>query len=158
MAERDDQQQLLMRITERHRDVEAFLKRARPKSERLTTVSVVSSAVAAALTAGPGLGGPSFTQNVAGAFGGRDDSLVWRLLCILAMVVSVVAAISANLGKSKDAEARIIAAETSKAELEGLRTMLEFGQVSVPDAVGLYQQYVSKVAYVESTGPVGPPR
>jgi len=156
MPERDNQQQqLLMRITERRRDVEVFLKRARPRSERLTTVSVVSSALAAALTAGPGLGGPSFTENVAGAFGGRDDSLVWRILCILAMVVSVVAAISANLGKSKDAEARIIAAETSKAELDGLQAMLEFGQVSFEDAVGLYQQYISKVAYVESAGSAG---
>jgi len=154
MAERD-QEQLLTRITERRRDVEVFLKKARPRSERIATVSVVSSALAAALTAGPGLGGSAFTQNVAGVLGARDDSLVWRLLCILAMVVAVVAAISANLGKSKDAEARIIAAETSKAELEGLQAMLEFGQVSFEDAVKLYQQYIAKVGYVESAPTAG---
>ena len=107
------------------------------------------------MTAGPGLGGQAFTENVAGALGARDDSLIWRLLCVLAMVVSVVAAISANLGKSKDTEARIIAAETSRAELEGLQAMLEFGQVSFEDAVKLYQQYIAKVSYVESASVAG---
>jgi hypothetical protein len=115
----------------------------------LTYLSIVSSALAAALTAGPALGGPGFTRSVAEGLGANDDSNVWRLLCILAMVVSVIAAIAANLSKAKNAEARIISAETSNAELEGLQTLVEFGQLPLQDAVKLYQQYVAKIPFVQ---------
>jgi hypothetical protein len=50
MADTDDSQQLLNRITERRRGVEAYLRRARPRSDRLTMVTIISSAIAAVLT------------------------------------------------------------------------------------------------------------
>ncbi|HEX8510783.1 MAG TPA: hypothetical protein VF635_14950 [Propionibacteriaceae bacterium] len=150
MSEQVVGQQLLRRIKNRRRTVERYLRSARPRAERLTYVSVISSALAAALTAGPALGGTKFTTQVASSLqlGGAD---VWRPLCLLAMVVSVIAAISANLSKSKYAEARIISAEACNTELEGLQTLVEFNQVSVEDAVKLYQQYIAKIPFVPET-------
>jgi len=34
-------------------------------------------------------------------------------------------------------------------ELEGLSTLLEFGHLSVEDGVKLYQQYVTKIPFVD---------
>jgi len=153
MSESGDIQQLLARIEDRRYDVEAYLHKARPRSDRLTYTSIISSALAAALTAGPALGGDSFTESVGGAFQAQSDSSVWRVLCILAMVVSVIAAISGNLSKSKNVEARIISAETCNSELETLETLLQFGQVPIGEALKLYQQYIAKVPFIDDFSP-----
>ena len=67
------------------------------------------------------------------------------------MVVSVIAAISANLSKSKNAEGRIVAAEACCAELEGLQALVEFQQVRFDEAVKLYQHYVATIPFVAET-------
>lgn len=146
-------QRLLRRIKDRRRTVDSYLETARPRATRLTYVSVVSSALAAALTAGPGLGGDHFVAGVASGLGLGGSAAVWRPLCLLATVVSVIAAISANLSKARNAEARIVNAEACNAELEGLQALVEFQQVSLEDAVKLYQQYVARIPFVPETLP-----
>ena len=148
MQDQTDWQQLLTRIQDRRRTVDAFLRSARPRAERLTYVSVTSSALAAALTAGPALGGTRFTSGVAQSLELAGPEAVWQPLCLAAMVVSVIAAISANLSKSKNAEARIVSAEACNAELEGLQALVEFRQVSLEEGVKLYQQYVARIPFV----------
>ncbi len=153
MPDETDWQRLLGRIQSRRETVQAYLRVARPRAERLTYLTIVSSALAAALTAGPGAGGETFMNQVAGSLGlgGAED--VWRPLCLLATVVSVVAAISANLSKSRNAEAKIVSAEACNAELEGLQALVEFRQVTLEEAVKLYQQYVSRVPFIAETAP-----
>jgi MFS family permease len=153
MSDQADQQRLLGRITSRRRSIEEFLAQARPRVERWTLVSVISSSVAAALTAGPAVGGAGFTQSMAAGLGIDDDAIIWRILCLLALVASIVAAVTMNLSKSKNTEARIISAEACNAELEGLQTLLEFGQVPLPEAVKMYQRYVAKIPFVPDTAP-----
>lgn len=144
-----DRARLLRRIEDRRRTIDAYLRRARPRAARLTYVSVVSSALAAALTAGPGLGGADFVGTASTTLDLGGAPQVWQPLCLLATVTSVIAAISANLSRSRNAEARIVQAEACNAELEGLQTLVEFGQCSVEDAVTWYQQYVAKISFVE---------
>lgn len=144
-------QRLLRRIKDRRRTIDSYLRSARPRAARLTYVSVVSSALAAALTAGPGLGGQKFVSFATDMGVGDKPTDVWQPLCLVAAVVSVIAAISANLSKSKNAEARIIHAEACNAELEGLQALVEFQQVSLEDAVKLYQQYVTRIPFVPET-------
>lgn len=159
MPELDQERTLLSRrIRDRRRTVDAYLRRARPRAERLTYASVVSSALAAALTAGPGLGGAAFTTTVSETLNLEGAPQIWQPLCLLATVVSVIAAISANLSKSKNAEARIVQAEACNAELEGLQALVEFRQCSVEDAVVMYQQYVAKIPFVEEGSPTRPRR
>lgn len=144
---------LLHRISERRGSIRAYLDSVRPKADRLTFISVVSSAIAAAATAGPALGGESFTEAVGRAFSLSADSLVWRSLCFVAVIVSVVAAVTTNLNKSLDRSSRLSTAEAVSTELEGLETLLEFGELPVQDAVKLYQSYVVKIPFVEESPP-----
>jgi hypothetical protein len=92
-----------------------------PRGVRLTNLSILCSAIVTALTAGPALGGAQFTESSARLFNITDDSLVWRLLCFAAMVLSLVAAIATNLYKSHDIATRLAKAEACSAALEGWR-------------------------------------
>ncbi|MFF5790741.1 hypothetical protein ACFY5D_01700 [Paeniglutamicibacter sp. NPDC012692] len=142
-------QQLSARIEARRASIARFLLHARPRRNRLANLSILGSAIAAVMTAGPALGGQSFTASVQSTLGIEDSSTVWRVLCLAAMLLSVAAAVATNLSNSRDLNGRVTAAETCNAELEGLETLLEFGQLPVPEAVKLYQQYVAKVPFVD---------
>ena len=146
--------ELAAKIAARRASISDFVRRMRPRSTRLANVSIVSSAVAAALTAGPAMGGQTFSETVRNGLSLSQDSTVWRTLCIGALIVSLVAAISANLMKSQDLIARLSAAEACNAELEGLQTLLEFQQLPLKDAVSLYRQYIAKIPFVEEADPM----
>ena len=140
---------LLMRIEARRAGVQAFLRMHRPRIRRRANITIVLTSLSAAFTAGPALGGESFAVSVQNGLGLSTDSLVWRVLCLLALVVSVAAAVLANIAKSQDDDARLSTAEAANAELEGLATLLQFGDLSVEDGVRLYQQYAVKIPFVE---------
>jgi hypothetical protein len=145
----DVRQELVDRIETRRASITTYLRASRPRSSRLTTVSIISSAVAAVLVAGPALGGESFTGGVGDALGLSTSSVVWRLLCFLGLLASLVAVISTNLQKAQDLQARISTAEAVDADLEGLQTLLEFGKTPTGDAVNLYQGYVARIPFVD---------
>jgi hypothetical protein len=116
--------------------------------------------MAAVFTAGPALGGVSFAEAIQRGLSLPESSIVWRALCLVAMLVSLVAVISVQLNKSQDMATRLSAAEACNAELEGLQTLLEFGQLPVQDAAQLYQKYITKIPFVEkeSLNPQSPER
>jgi hypothetical protein len=148
-------QDLLRRIEARRGSVQAFLREHRPRTRRRTTITVVLSSMAAVFTAGPALGGEPFAESVQSALGLASDSYVWRTLCLLAMLVSISAAVLTNLGKSQDDVARLSSAEAANAELEGLASLLQYGHLSVDDGVKLYQQYSVKIPFIdELPGPI----
>ncbi len=141
--------QLLAKIEKRRADIDAFLHDNRPRRNRMTNVSIVSSAMAAVFTAGPAIGGLTFAQAVQRGLALSEAAHVWRTLCAGALIVSLVAAISTNLSKSQDLAGRVTAAEVCNTELDGLRAFVEFRHLPVEEAVELYQQYVTKVPFVE---------
>jgi hypothetical protein len=147
----DDQlrHDLLWRIEARRGSVQAYLREHRPRTRRRMTITVVLSSMAAVFTAGPALGGEPFAESVQDALGLQSDSYVWRTLCLLAMLVSISAAVLTNLGKSQDDVARLSSAEAANAELEGLSSLLQYGHLSVDDGVKLYQQYSVKIPFVD---------
>ena len=150
MADDNDlRRDLVRRIEGRRASVQAFLRDHRPRTRHRATATIVLSSLAALFTAGPAFGGEGFTQSVQDIFGFRDDSTVWRLLCLLAVIVSVGAAVLTNIGKSQDDVARLNSAEAANAELEGLSSLLQFGHLTVDDGVKLYQQYTAKIPFVD---------
>ena len=150
MADQTDRRQdLLMRINARRAGVEAFLRERRPRITRRVTATLVLTSLSAVLTAGPALGGVSFAESVGGTFGLGDTSVVWRVLCLLSLLVSAAAAVLTSIEKSQGAGAQLSAAEAARTELEGLSTLLEFGDLTVEDGVKLYQQYVTKIPFVD---------
>ncbi len=150
----DVRHDLLARIRARRVSICAFVHDLEPRGARLTNLSIICSALVTALTAGPALGGGRFTEGVQDAAGLSSESVVWRTLCFAAMVLSIVAAITTNMLKSRDVAARLTKAEAANAALEGLEALVEFGQVQVKEAVNLYQQYVAEIPFI----PEQPPR
>ncbi|QDG63649.1 hypothetical protein [Pseudarthrobacter sp. NIBRBAC000502771] len=144
-------QQLSELIEQRRANIRTFLRQARPRRNRLINMSVIGSALAAALTVGPAAGGTKFTEGVQALLSLDDDSTVWRILCLLAVLCSLTAAVSTGLSNSHELASRVSAAEACNAELEGLAGALAFGRLHLEDAVRLYQQYIAKVAFVDDT-------
>jgi hypothetical protein len=149
---------LLWRIEARRASVQAYLRAQRPRARRRATLTVVLSSLAAVFTAGPAFGGEGFARSVQGLVGLTSDSTVWRLLCLLAVLVSVGAAVLTNLGRSQDDAGRLSSAEAVNAELEGLISLLQYGHLSVDDGVKLYQQYSVTVPFVDDQPGVVPGR
>ena len=146
--ESESRRELLDRIRSRRASISAYVRELEPRGNRLTNLSIICSAIVTALTAGPALGGTRFTDVTAGILNISEESLVWRALCFLAMILSIVAAVATNLYKSHDVAARLAKAEACNVALEGLETQLEFGQLSISEAVKQYQQYVAEVPFV----------
>ena len=145
----DTRQRLSNRIDEKQQAIRAYLGKERPRRTRLASISIVGSALAASLTAGPAVGGTGFTEAVANIFNLPDDSIVWRVLCLLAVICSIAAALATNFATSHSLADRVSAAETSSAQLEGLQVALNFGHIEIDEAVKLYQQYSTQVPFVE---------
>jgi hypothetical protein len=150
MADQTDPRlDLLRRVDARRAAVEAYLRERRPRIRRRVTATLVLTSLSAILTAGPGLGGRDFTEAVDGTFDLGDSSVVWRILCLLALLVSLAAAVLTAIDKAQNSAAELSAVEAADAELEGLSTLLEFGHLSVEDGVKLYQQYVTKIPFID---------
>ena len=145
----DHRQDLLLRVNTRRAGVEAYLRQQRPRVRRWTTVMLVLTSLSAVFTAGPAFGGVPFAEAVQNALGLDTSSAVWRALCFLALLVSIAAAVMTTIEKSRGSSAQLSAVEAADAELEGLATLLEFGTLSVEDGVKLYQQYVTKIPFVD---------
>ncbi|MEV0286298.1 MULTISPECIES: hypothetical protein [unclassified Kribbella] len=145
----DVRAQLRAQIETRRAGIAAFLREVRPRRNRLTNISIVSSALAAAFVAGPALMGVQFTERVKGDLSLDTSAAVWQPLCLAALIVSLISVISSNLSKSQDLAARVTAAEVCNTELEGVLTSLQFGHLSVEDALDQYQESVSKIPFVE---------
>ncbi len=158
MADQTDlRQDLLRRIAARRAAVKAFLRERRPRIKRRVTAKLVLTSSSAAFTAGPGFGGTNFTEAVGNLFDPSSSSDVWRVLCLLSTLVSVAAAVLATIDKSDNSVAQLSAAEAADAELDGLSTLLEFGHLSVEDGVKLYQQYITKIPFVDDAPAVARP-
>jgi YVTN family beta-propeller protein len=141
--------ELLRQIRARRASVNAYVREKHPRSHRLANISIISSVIAAALTAGPATGGTTFAEAVRKGLSLSQSSIVWQVLCLAAATMSVVAAISANLNKSNDPTALIGAAEACNTELEGLGRLVEFGEIPVKDAAAIFALLVTKVPGIE---------
>ncbi len=148
MSEGELQQKLIERIQARRTHITAYVNELESHDTRLTTVSIVASAIAAAVTAGPALGGTNFTESVQKLLSLLDDSPVWRLLCLTATLVSIVAAVSTNLYRAHDTASRLAKAQAAGRMLAVLEAGVEFGQFPVDQAAKLYQQYVAEIAFI----------
>jgi hypothetical protein len=158
MADQADlRQDLLRRVNARRAAVEAFLRERRPRIRRRITATLVLTSLSALLTAGPGIGGTGFTETVNGALDLDGSSDVWRPLCLLALLVSVCATVLTAIDKANNSAAELSAVEAADAELEGLAMLLEFGHLSVEDGAKLYQQYVTKIPFVDDAPAVARP-
>lgn len=119
MKEQEARQRLIENTEMRQSVIKLFLRQERPRRNRLATTSVVGSALAAGFTAGAAFGGLKFAAGVQEALTLEQSSIVWQVLCLAAMLMSVVAAVSTNLANSHSVAAKVSATEACNAQLEG---------------------------------------
>jgi MFS family permease len=138
---------LLGRITDKRGQVDKFLKRAIPRKRRLLNITIVGGTVAAAMTAGPALGGTSFTAWLTKAFSLGSPS--WQLLCLVASVASIMATVSTQLLKSHNVEEHVTRAQRCRAKLEVLEIGLAAGHLNASQATSEYLRCVEEAAFLE---------
>jgi hypothetical protein len=143
-------QDLMARIEARRSAAALYLRENRPGIRRRANATIVLSSLAAVVTAGPAFGGEKFSEGVQSLLGLSSDSYVWRTLCLIAVLVSVGAAVMTNLAKVHEASLnRLTVAEAAKAELDGLTELLRFGHLSLDDGVKLFHSYSTKIPFVD---------
>jgi hypothetical protein len=140
--------ELSARIEERRGTIRDFLRRTRPRRSRLTNISILGSSLAAAFTVGPAAGGSRFTDAVKNLFALPDDSVVWRVLCLGAVLLSLAAAVATNLANSADVASQVSAAEACLGELEGLQLSLSLGNAPLDEVIQAYRQAIAKVSFL----------
>ena len=131
MGDEAVRRELLERIRAKRASIAAYVSRLEPRGARLMNASIVASALAAVLTAGPALGGERFASGARRLMLLPEDAVVWQALCLAATVASLVAVVATNLYKSGDLAARLSRAEAAGAQLEGLEALVEFGRLPV---------------------------
>jgi len=137
---------LLEKIKARRRKVAEYLDKNEPRQSRLITISIVAGALAAALTAGPGVGGAGFIETA------RDvvsfGVPVWQALCLMATFLSVSVVIANGMLKSNDLMSKISQARGCDAKLEGLEIMLSMNQIDLKQATSFYTQYLTEISHI----------
>src|SRR6266850_1796933 len=138
--------ELLGRINQQRAKVDAFLAAAVPRKRRLLNTTIIGGSLAAALTAGPAVGGQPFTAWLTGALGLASPS--WRLLCGGAAVCSVMATVATQLLKSDNVEHNVIRAQGVRAKLDVLEIGLTVGQLDERQALTEYLKCVEDTAFL----------
>ena len=138
---------ILARIRDKRAEVERFLTGALPRKRRLLNTTIVGGSLAAAFTAGPAVGGASFTALLTMSLGLTSPS--WRLLCGAASVASIMATVATQLLKSNNLEQNIGRAQSARARLEVLETSVTLGQLEPAQAVTEFLKCVEDAAFLE---------
>ena len=143
----DARQDLIPRIQEKRRLVEAFVKATVPRKRRLLNVTIIGGTLAAAFTAGPAAGGPTFTGWLTSTFGLTAPA--WQLLCGAAAMCSVAATVSTQLLKSQNVEEHVARAQSCRAKLEVLEIGLSTGHIEAAQATTEFIRCVEEVSFLE---------
>jgi hypothetical protein len=147
MTADDSNATLTARIRDKRQQLDRFLATARPRKRRLINTTIIGGSVAAALTAGPAVGGPSFTAWLTGTLGLTSPS--WRLLCAAASVCSVTATVATQLLKSHNIEEHVTRAQGCRAKLEVIEVGLAAGQIDAKQATAEYLKCIEEAAFLE---------
>ncbi|MCL7430325.1 hypothetical protein [Streptomyces sp. YS415] len=142
---------LLARIESREADIGAYLLRARRRRDRLSLTGVVTGAVVALATAGPAVGGQDFATTVGDTLAGGGGSVVWQVLCVVALVASVLGVVAAGLQRADDVAGKVSAAEACAAELDALAIAVSFQGMPVEEAAGRYWRITARIPFVAET-------
>ena len=137
---------LLVKVRAKRQDIADYLAKIRPRNSRLINASIWSGAIAAALTAGPGIGGDGFVDAIKDqvSFGIPG----WQVLCLCASLLSIASVVANGMMKSHDLGSQIASASACDAKLEGLETLLELGQIDLKQAATDYAKYLAEIPQI----------
>jgi hypothetical protein len=140
---------LISHVQAKRTEVEQYLRAVRARRHRLVTVTIVAAAIATLLTAPPALGGKPVSDWLNAAFGLPSAFPSWRILCLLAAVCSLAAAVATQLHTSKNYEQHIARAQESKATLEMLEVAIALNHLNQHEATSQYLKVIENTSFIE---------
>ena len=103
-------------------EVSAYLTHTRVRHRRLLNVAIVAGALGTAIAAPFAIGGKNLSDSLSAALG----FLAWPLVCGLAAVCCLLAAVATQLLKSQNLEERVARAESARTRLG----ILDMGRIT----------------------------
>jgi hypothetical protein len=139
---------LLVWIKRKRPEVENYLRLAASRRRLLINTTIIAGTLAAALTATPALGGKSFADWLTGIF--SLASPAWQLLCGVASICSITAAVATQLLKSHNIEDRISRAQGARAKLQMLEVGIESGLMTPVEAGAAYIVCIGDISFIQA--------
>ena len=144
---------LVSRVGAKRVEVERYLRAVTARRHRLVTLTIVAAALATLLTAPAALGGKSMSDWLNETFDLTSTFPAWRILCFLAAVCSLTAAVATQLHTSKNYEHNIARAQEFKASLEMLEVAIDLNHVPQHEATGQYLKIIENTSFIEPARP-----
>jgi len=151
---------LIPRVVAKRLDVERYLRAVGARHRRLITLTIITAAIATLLTASAAFGGKPFADWLTATFNLSTPS--WRILCGVAAVCSLTAAVATQLQTSRNYTEHIARAQKAKASLEILEVAIAFDHLNRHEATSEYLKIIETTSFIEPvaavpTWPATPP-
>jgi hypothetical protein len=137
-----------MWVEGRRVEIGDYLERMQARQRRALNVAIVAGACASVLTASAAIGGQRLANWLTLTFGLSPPA--WQVLCAVATVCSLAAAIATQLLKSHNVDERIARAQTARAKLDIIRFGLATGHLSEADAAAEYNASIELSSFISS--------
>ena len=144
----DQRERLLNLIADQQKACRSYLAKAKPRLATLTFLNLAAGALAAAVAAGPALGGSSLLDTVQVRLDIGNDDLLYQVICAVAFVMSLISVITANIIRAYDFSARVAAVEGCCSELDSLRIQLLFSAISSTRGAELVAKAAARVPFI----------
>ncbi|GLY20086.1 hypothetical protein Kisp01_71000 [Kineosporia sp. NBRC 101677] len=141
----DLRERLLVRIHDKQQELDAFLKRARTVSDRLSRITLVSGLVSAVAAGGPGIGGAPLVDSLEELLNVGSSRHVWQVLCVVAAALAALCAVCTSHLRVTELDRDIGKAEESAIELDELLTLVEMERMGLDDAVETFQRVCTRM-------------
>lgn len=143
---------LIPRVSAKRLDVERYLRAVGARHHRLITLTIVAAAVATLLTASAAFGGEPFAEWLTTTFALSAPS--WRILCGVAAVCSLTAAVATQLQTSKNYMEHIARAQKAKAALEMLEVSIALNHLDHHEATSEYLKIIETTSFIDPAAAV----
>jgi hypothetical protein len=120
---------LILRVQAKRADVERYLRAIGARRGRMLTVTIVAAAISTLLTGPAALGGQALLTETLGL-----PVSAWRILCAVAAVCSLTAAVVTQLQTSKNYEEHIPRAQEVKVKLPPKRGGIDYKESHAREA------------------------
>jgi hypothetical protein len=127
-------------------EVTTYLRHTRARQRRMLNIAIIAGALATALAASPAIGGKALSDWLSATLGLSIQG--WQLLCALAAVCSLVAAVAIQLLKSENLEERVARAESVRARLGILDMGRITGSVTPAQASTEYAACLELISFI----------
>jgi hypothetical protein len=137
---------LILRVQAKRAEVERYLRAIGARRGRMLTVTIVAAAISTLLTGPAALGGQALLTETLGL-----PVSAWRILCAVAAVCSLTAAVVTQLQTSKNYEEHIPRAQEVKATLEMLEVAITVNHLSQHEATSQYLKIIENTSFIDAT-------